>query len=139
MARILKLKDIHKCIGCYCCMQACARMWYRSFSLDRSAIQVRTSGGVQGQMMIILCMGCLEAPCTVDCPTGALEQRKGGGVLFRRELCTGCEHCVRDCPVGALSWDEALGEIIYCRHCGYCARMCPHEVLAMTPTDGGAV
>ncbi|MHC9543146.1 MAG: 4Fe-4S dicluster domain-containing protein [Vulcanimicrobiota bacterium] len=131
MAKVLRVTDIYKCIGCFCCMQACARQWYKSLSLDRSAIQIKSAGGIKNQMFGIICMGCSDPPCTKVCPTEALTPREGGGVKYDKKKCTGCHRCVKACPINAIGWDETLHEIIVCRQCGYCTKYCPHDVIDM--------
>lgn len=131
MPKLLKITDIYKCIGCFCCMQACSRQWYKSISLNRSAIQIKSAGGIKNQMFGVICHGCIEPPCAEACPTGALKPKTGGGAIYNKKKCCGCHRCVKACPVRAISWDEALKEIIICRHCGYCVSFCPHGVIAM--------
>ncbi|MDQ7826311.1 MAG: 4Fe-4S dicluster domain-containing protein [Candidatus Eremiobacteraeota bacterium] len=131
MAKVLKITDIYKCIGCFCCMEACARQWYKSLSLHRSAIQIKTAGGIKNQMFAVICQGCSDPPCALSCPTGALVPRKGGGVIYMKKKCTGCRRCEASCPVHAIGFDESLNEIVVCRHCGYCVQFCPHNVIAM--------
>lgn len=119
-------------------MEACARQWYKSLSLGRSAIQIKSAGGIKNQMFGVVCQGCTEPDCAAECPTGALTPREGGGVSYNRKKCTGCERCVEACPINVLSYDKTLMELIYCRHCGYCAKFCPHGVLDLVEEGSNA-
>jgi Fe-S-cluster-containing hydrogenase component 2 len=68
------------------------------------------------------------------CPTGALTQRKGGGVKVKKDLCIRCKECVQACPVDAVALDHDDRPYI-CIHCGRCIPFCPHHCLELVDTD----
>lgn len=79
MPKVLTDSGMGRCIGCYSCMQACARMVYNDFSPHNNAIQVRTVGGMNGRLVANICRACPEpVPRVKVCPTDALITRKGG-------------------------------------------------------------
>lgn len=129
--KVLTLQNIGQCIGCYSCMLACATTIHKNFSLTKSAIRVKTSGGYQGRMVVNICRGCGEAPCAMACSFEALLQRNGGGVKFSPNKCTGCKRCVISCPIGAIGFDEEERRAIVCIQCGTCVKQCPHKVIGM--------
>lgn len=129
--KVLTVKNIGQCIGCYSCMLTCATTVHNDFSLLKSAISVKTSGGYQGRMVVNICRGCLNAPCATDCPFGALSQREGGGVVYYLDKCTGCKKCIVSCPIGAISFNEEEEKVIVCKQCGACVKQCPHDVIGM--------
>lgn len=131
MARILAVLDINRCIACYSCMLACARTVYKSFSLRKSAVQIKSRGGLSSRLQADICRGCRDAPCAAACTTGALLLRKGGGVAYVPGKCNGCRACVDACVARVIAFDEEETRPIVCVQCGSCARFCPHEVLAM--------
>lgn len=131
MKKILTAPGMNRCIGCYSCMLACARTVYDSFSPRQSAIQIKTAGGLQSKMIANICRGCVEAPCAQACGVGALEEREGGGVRFRKEKCIGCQDCVEACVLKVINFDSKKDKPIICIQCGTCSRFCPHECLAM--------
>ena len=47
------------------------------------------------------------------------------------ELCTACEICVNECPVGAISMDTGIASIdnSECIRCGVCHDVCPVEAV----------
>ncbi len=47
------------------------------------------------------------------------------------ELCTACEICVEECPVGAISMDTGIASIdnSECIRCGICHDACPVEAV----------
>lgn len=136
MAKILKTDGMNKCIGCFTCMLACAGVNQKNHSLSKSAIKVKTSGGLKGKFVAMVCVGCREErACAEACPTGALENRKGGGVLLNAEKCIGCRKCVPACIVGAVHFDENEAKPIICKHCSICTKFCPHECLRMEDVE----
>ena len=131
MAKVLKVADIDRCIGCYSCMLACARTVRRSFSPTRASLKIQTAGGFQSRFVAEICRGCDNAPCALACKYGALLVREGGGVKFRENKCVGCGACVEACIIDVLYFDEGRKKSMPCIQCGTCVRFCPHEVLTM--------
>ncbi|MGB4453575.1 MAG: 4Fe-4S dicluster domain-containing protein [Coprothermobacter proteolyticus] len=131
MPKILKVKNMNKCIGCFECMIGCASLNFHSHTLTKSAIRVKTKGGLQSQFAAVICVGCSDPACAEACPTQALTPRPGGGVLFNAKKCIGCEKCVPACIVGAIAMDKQAKKPIICKQCGACVQLCPHECLAM--------
>lgn len=136
MAKVLRTDGMNKCIGCFTCMLACAGVNKQNHSISKSAIKVRTSGGLRGKFVADVCIACNdERACAEACPSGALVPRKGGGVLLAADKCIGCRRCVDACIVRAVFFDETTGKPIICKHCGVCTRFCPHECLRMEEQD----
>ena len=131
MAKILKPIDMNKCLGCFTCMNVCAITNRNNHSLVKSAIRVRTTGGMTSNFIAIVCLGCKEPACMEVCPCNALEKRPGGGVLVKENMCISCRKCEKACSMRAISFDEETKKPIICRHCGVCARFCPHDCLQM--------
>ena len=138
MPKTLRAIDMNKCLGCFTCMNVCAAVNYKNHSLIKSAIKVRTTGGLSSKFIAIVCLGCLEPACLEVCPSQALVHRKGGGVLLQPEKCIGCRLCEKACIVRAINFDEETKKPIICRHCGTCARFCPHGCLQMVEIEGAA-
>ncbi len=136
MAKVLKAESMKRCIGCFTCMKVCSAVNHKNFSLNKSSIKVRTSGGISGKFVGIVCLACRDERACVDaCPSSALEKRPGGGVIFKKERCIGCKKCENACIVGAVHWDKDQNEPIICKHCGLCAKFCPHKCLIMEETS----
>lgn len=132
IARILKAKEMSRCIGCFSCMISCAAVNQHNHSLAKSAIKIKTAGGLSGKMVAVVCAGCTGVrPCAEACPSSALVDRDGGGVHLLADKCIGCQKCVAACALGAVFFDSDTGKPIICKHCGVCPRFCPHECLEM--------
>ncbi len=131
--KVLKASAMNRCIGCLSCMITCAAVNQQNHSILKSAIHIKTSGGLSGKFIAIVCQACKDdVPCAEVCPTGALVKREGGGVLLDKEKCVGCQCCVAACTVDAITFDHVALLPIVCKHCGVCARFCPHKCLQLT-------
>lgn len=131
MARVLRTKEMSKCIGCFTCMNVCAAINHKSHSLHKSSIHIKTAGGISGKFVAEVCHACRDAACAEVCPTGALGLRKGGGVVLSEELCIGCGRCKDACAAFAIGFDQDSKKPIICKHCGACVQFCPHKCIAM--------
>jgi Fe-S-cluster-containing dehydrogenase component len=116
-------------------MFACSRINTGYASLERSAIKIRTQGGIEGDPVIIVCHDCDDPACVRACPTGALSKRPGASVLFKKDLCDGCGMCADACLIGAISLDLDK-KAVKCKHCGACVAFCPHDVLLLVEVAG---
>ena len=135
MPKVLRSSEMNKCLGCFTCMLVCAATGQKDHSLVKSAIKVRTTGGMDSSFIAIVCLACLEPACLEVCPSNAIELRDGGGVLLKPNKCIGCRQCENACIMRAVNFDMETKKPIICRHCGVCARFCPHECLKMVDPD----
>jgi Fe-S-cluster-containing dehydrogenase component len=130
MSKNLKVINMNKCIGCFTCMNVCAAVNQKSHSLAKSAIKIRTSGGISGKFVSSVCLACQgERACALACQADALTPREGGGVILQEDKCIGCQKCRNACIVDAIQFDEISQKPIICKHCGVCAKFCPHNCL----------
>ena len=132
MSRVLRSEKMNKCIGCFTCQRACAGINHKSFSDAESAIKVRTLGGLSGKFFATHCLACeKERACAIVCPTGALTERGGGGVVHNPKICIKCRKCAGACIVKAIYFAGGDSFPVVCRHCGICVKYCPHNCLSM--------
>ncbi len=120
--------DIHKCIGCGRCVDACKkenkvpdepvyfRTWVERYVIppEGEAHVDSPNGGRDGfpelaeDIEILrtffvpkLCNHCANAPCVQVCPVGATFVSRDGVVLVDDTYCVGCRYCIQACPYGA--------------------------------------
>jgi Fe-S-cluster-containing dehydrogenase component len=63
----------------------------------------------------VLCLQCQERYC-MSCPVDALSIGPGGQIIVSPTICTSCNICEDNCPIGAI---ELFNEIVYvCDLCG---------------------
>ncbi len=130
----LSVVDVNLCVGCQCCLFACARR-FGDAGVTRSSIHVRSAGGIERGFIVIVCRACQDAACAKVCPTNALTLRPGGGVILNQRRCIGCKNCVDACTIGAVLWDAEIDKPSICVHCGFCTNFCPYGVLKIEPTE----
>lgn len=120
--------DIHKCIGCGRCADACKvennvprepiffRTWVERYIINSNGeAQVDSpNGGINGYpeaenssdilrtfFVPKLCNHCANPPCVQVCPVGATFATRDGVVLVDEKYCVGCRYCIQACPYGA--------------------------------------
>jgi ferredoxin len=65
---------------------------------------------------------------------------------INQTLCTGCGDCIRECPTGALGWQDAKAALVApdrCTYCATCEDLCPvnaielpYLIVKAQPTQG---
>ncbi|MDR2599294.1 MAG: 4Fe-4S binding protein [Oscillospiraceae bacterium] len=135
MPKMLRSIEMNKCLGCFTCMNVCASFNHKNHSLVKSAIRIRTTGGMASNFICIVCLACAKPACMEPCPSNALVKRDGGGVLLTKEKCIGCRLCEKACIVSAVNFDEEHNHPIICHHCGICTRFCPHDCLQLIDSN----
>jgi Fe-S-cluster-containing dehydrogenase component len=134
LVKRLAVLDVDLCVGCQSCMMACNRR-FGCAGTAKSAIHVRSVGGIEKGFIVVVCKACVAPSCIRVCPTDALTNRSGGGVVLDVSRCIGCKHCVDACTIGAVFWDDANEKPMICVHCGYCVEYCPYGVLQIEQTE----
>jgi len=120
--------DIHKCIGCGRCADACKKenngprepIYFRTW-IERYIVPIEgetyvdsPNGGIdgfpefKGDIDILktyfvpkICNQCAKPPCVQVCPVGATFLSQDGVVLVDEKWCIGCRYCIQACPYGA--------------------------------------
>ena len=117
--------DLHKCIGCGSCVQACKqendvptgfyRTWVERYQKGAGSEHAHIdspNGGLRGfpastagvsgvskaYFVPKMCNHCSEAPCVQVCPFGASYKSPDGVMLVDKKRCMACGYCVQACP-----------------------------------------
>ena len=126
----LAIVDTERCVGCQSCMFACTRRIGKA-GLSESSIGIQSQGGMSNGFSVIICRSCLHPPCAAVCPTAALTEKPGRGVIFNSSKCIACGNCKNACVVKAVFWNDTENKPVICVNCGFCVKFCPHGVLEM--------
>ena len=82
------------------------------------------------------CRQCVNAPCMVVCPVGAIYPDPLTGVrLLDQDVCIGCGACVTACPWKMPRIDPSKGKSTKCIACGACVAGCPTSALKIVLWD----
>lgn len=130
--KMLTAPRIERCIGCYSCSLACARLVHKKISWLTAGIRILSAGGLSTSFEARTCLACDPAPCVEACPSGSYSQRRGGGVKVDRSLCILCGACARACPVNAITIEVETSLPYVCIHCGRCVPFCPLNCLELS-------
>ena len=120
--------DIHKCIGCGRCADACKRennvpdvpfffrTWVERYKIfEDGIVEVDSPNGaingfktdsdtkkmVRSFFVPKICNHCDNPPCVQVCPVGATFITPDGVILVDSDYCIGCRYCIQACPYGA--------------------------------------
>jgi carbon-monoxide dehydrogenase iron sulfur subunit len=113
------------CDGCIDCEHTCTGLY------GTSRISIREIGS---NHYSIICQQCENAPCSIICPTGAMER-----VDVNTEKCIACGLCVMICPFGAVHIHDKKAN--KCNRCTGideepgCIQSCSKRALALIDTD----
>ena len=137
MAKMIII-DQKACTGCRQCELVCSVKHTGTANPARSRIYtVRYEA--EGFYLPMFCQQCIDAPCAVVCPKGAITIDKAGGqVNINYDLCIGCKMCVMACPFGAMGVDEQEGRVMKCDLCDgdpYCVKFCEARALEYVDAD----
>jgi len=134
--KVLRAPRMERCTGCNSCSLACARLVHRKLSWETAGIRISSAGGITSGYEARVCIACDPAPCAQVCPTGALRQRQGGGIIHQRKLCIQCGRCHEACPLDAIAQDHD-GSPYICYHCGQCVKFCPQGCIELQTIAAG--
>ena len=128
--KILKTYD-EKCIGCNTCVTACAQLYFKEDSPEKSCIEVFPQGGDNFRLSV--CNQC--GTCVESCPAEALSISKQGVVMINKKACSACYVCVDACPTNNMRTHPEVTLPFKCISCGVCVRECPAEALEIVKED----
>lgn len=66
----------------------------------------------------MMCMQCEEPSCMKVCPVGAITKNEALAVIIDDKRCIGCKLCVSACPLGNITYSSKERKLIKCNLCG---------------------
>ncbi|HIR68859.1 MAG: 4Fe-4S dicluster domain-containing protein [Oscillospiraceae bacterium] len=126
-----------KCIGCRTCELVCSFGHYQKFSPRLSNITVLEYEAATLAVPVV-CQQCEDASCMKVCPVHAISRNEDGIVTINYDACIGCRLCTNACALGNMSYSPRLRKVFKCDQCGgdpKCVRYCPGG--ALTYEDAG--
>ncbi len=115
--------DADRCIGCRGGCQVACKMEH-DIALGPSRSKLYTVGptgrypDLEMYFMPVMCQQCAEPKCAEVCPTGACHKSDSDGVVYiDKELCIGCQSCMKACPYDAILFNNELRVADKCDIC----------------------
>jgi DMSO reductase iron-sulfur subunit len=140
--------DMHKCIGCKCCVVACNEQ-----NGNPAAINWRRVGEIEGghyphtrrHYLSMGCNHCIEPACMTGCPVEAYTKNPVTGVVeHSADACIGCQYCTWNCSYGVPQYNAARGVVGKCDLCHNrlsdgmapaCVEACPENAITIEIVD----
>ncbi len=136
-ARLVKVLDQTRCIGCHACTTACKSENEVPLGVTRTyvkSVDVGTFPNARRAFQVTRCNQCSDAPCVAACPTKAMYRREDGIVDFDKSICIGCKACIAACPYDAIFINPEDHSAEKCNLCAHrldiglepaCVTVCP--------------
>ena len=159
VAKVAKLIDISKCIGCKACQVACMEwndlrdeigsntgiydnprdLTDQSWTVMRFSEVELEAGKLEWLIRKDGCFHCVDPGCLTACPApGAIVRYSNGIVDFNSEHCIGCGYCISGCPFNIPRLSKADNKAKKCTLCSdrvavgqepACVKTCPTKAI----------
>ncbi len=118
MTRLAIAINMHRCIGCQTCSNACkmennvpmGMLWTRTIAenCDVTDGAVGEFPNLTRTYLPMACQHCENPACQKVCPTGATYKDDMGRVEIDYDKCIGCRMCMAACPynVRVFNWND---------------------------------
>lgn len=124
-----------RCTGCRMCELACTMAHEKLFNPNKSRISIQFEGTPELWNPSV-CRSCGDPPCEEVCPTDPKaiyrDEKIGGGMLIREDVCIKCGKCIEACPFAAVFWHPDQKLPLVCDVCmgdPECVKYCAPKAL----------
>lgn len=136
--------DLDRCIGCRGgCQVACKTQNGIALGPSRSKLYTMGPTGAYPDLEMyfipVMCQQCEQPECAKVCPTGACYKNDEDGVIYiDRDVCIGCQSCMRACPYEANIFNKELRVSDKCDIC-HNQRRCGEKPVCVKNCAGAAI
>jgi Fe-S-cluster-containing hydrogenase component 2 len=122
------------CQGCRACEALCSTFHFALNNPLATGIHIYELEEL-GRFRQVVCVQCVDMPCALACPTGAIVHNSYSGAVEITDSCNLCGQCVDACPINAiwLAPVESIKKAVKCDLCGglpQCISVCPRQALS---------
>ncbi|MEN8259222.1 MAG: 4Fe-4S dicluster domain-containing protein [Pseudomonadota bacterium] len=123
MAKLVRLIDMERCMGCRACIAACHVENHFTPEAPWNVMMEYEVGRYPHARTVFAtmnCMHCEDPPCMTVCDSigvHAISKNALGVVLIDYDTCIGCQYCAAVCPYGVPQFNETV-EPLYPRDAG---------------------
>lgn len=111
----------NRCTGCRACEGACKQEYNLPIGLRWRLVTTKTDGDYPKLTKTYLSSACRQCPnpkCMKVCPVLAISKNEDNGIVkINKEICIGCEECVKGCPFGEMKYSTLTGKASKCECC----------------------
>ena len=109
--------DPEKCTGCCACQLACNDQRDIKCALGQKPLRHMERREKNGRILSYS-VGCVHCgACMKVCPAGAITRNEAGFVVLSEDKCRGCGACAAACPLSVISVDPESGQAVKCDGC----------------------
>jgi len=160
MAKVMRVIDTSKCVGCKGCQVAC-KQWNQLPAVETEFTgsyenpadftpetwcrvkfnEYENGDNINWYFSFYSCMHCTEAACIDICPVDAIVRADNGAVRIHQETCIACGACTGACPFDVPRVAEKAFKCTFCADrvdnglIPACAKTCPTGAISFGDAD----
>lgn len=113
--------DPTRCTGCRACEAACKQENNLPVGVRWRVVSYNQEGeypNIKRFYQSNACVHCVKPKCLKACSVGAVRKDEDSGIVsVNRDLCNGCQECLRACPFHAMVYETENKKVSKCTYC----------------------